>query len=146
MYNVGFFIPAINDSEVNQEIFTCLNEALTSESISEGVVFYNDVDRNPVDTTFGMFNSTDIWHFTGILISTTFDTCEISRAAVNKFRLYHLFNPEEKNLVGLLHISQDTKFITKSPEESRELYRLTGLKPALEVDSICDLLGRLGEL
>lgn len=146
MYNVGFFIPKIDGSPLNVEIFENLNKSLANKDIAEAVVFYNDVDRNPVKPTFGMFNSTDIWFFTGILISTSLDTCELSRSAVNKFKLYHLYNAGEKNLVGTLHVSQDTEFITTSPEDSRELYRITGKKPVLEVSGIENLISRLGEL
>jgi hypothetical protein len=146
MYNVGFFIPKIDGSDLNVEIFENLNEALTSKEIAEAVVFYNDVEHNPVTPKFGMFNSTDIWFFTGTLISTSLDTCELSRSAVNKFKLYHLYNAGEKNLVGALHISQHVEFITTSPEDSKELYRITGKKPVLEVSGIKNLISRLGEL
>lgn len=143
--SIGFFVHKIDGSPLNTELFTVLNNSLNDNTIDNGVVFFNDVDRNPIEPKFAQFNSTDIWYYTGVLVTTTLHNCNLAKNAINKFKLYHLFNKEEKNLVGLL-MQQDVNFITTSEEDSRELYRLTGKKPVLEADGVQGIINKLEEL
>ena len=146
MHNLGFYIPVISKGDLNVEIFEALNGGLVDNKLRDACVFYDDVDFNPVLPKFGMFNGTDIWFFKGTLISTSLTVCNTAKNAVNKFKLYHLYNDEEKNLIQLLSISDGMKFVTRSDKETKELYRITGKKPVIQVSNMQDLVSRLGEL
>ena len=76
-----------------------------------------------------MFNGTDIWHFTGNLIATSISNVHKALKSVNKFKLSYLYDPAEKNLIGLLELVGRVNIIARNEEEGKEFYRLTGEKP-----------------
>ena len=79
-----------------------------------------------------MFNSTDIWHFTGTLIATSMETFFDAIKAVNKYSLVYLFDGNKRHDVfSLIGMSKATKILTTTEEDQKEVYRLTGFKPIL---------------
>ena len=126
--NLGFYIESTNESERNLEIYHALNDAVDNKELNDACVFFNNVSYNPVHTRFGLFNGTDIWHFTAHLIATSINNVGRALKSVNKFNLTYLFNPEEKNLLGLLSLVGKVDVIARNEEEGKEFYRLTGTK------------------
>jgi hypothetical protein len=132
--NVGFYIKKINGSERNVNIFNALNTAVMENHVRDASVFFNDVEHNPVVPRFGMFNASDIWAFTGVLFSVSLENSLMANSIVNKFKLYHIFNSDEdKNLMGLITVSNSIDVITQTEKDSKEYYRLTGKKPLVEL-------------
>lgn len=130
--NVAFYINQINQDEKTVEIFNGLNADLESGAIDNGSVFYKEIGPSTVEPKFGMFNSTDIWHFTGTLIATSMETFLDAIKAVNKYTLAYLFYGDNKHDVfSLIGMSRTTKILTTTEEDQQEVYRLTGLKPIL---------------
>lgn len=127
--NIGFYVENINSSERNVEIYNALNEAVDNKEVTDACVFFNNVDHNPIHTRFGVFNGTDIWHFTGQLVATSISNVRKALASVNKFKLSYLYDPTEKNVLGLLDIVGKVNVIARNEEEGKEFYRLTGYKP-----------------
>ena len=127
--NIGFYVDSVNADGPNSAIFKALNEAVTNHEATDASVFYNDIDFNPMETKFGMFNSTDLWAFTGVLVSTTVANTMRALKVVNKLQTMYLYNEEDeghKDLLGLLRITDRGKIITRSEQEDRKVYRLTG--------------------
>lgn len=130
--NIAFYINQINQDEKTVEIFNALNTDIESGAIDNGSVFYKEIGPSAVEPKFGMFNSTDIWHFTGTLIATSMETFLDAIKAVNKYTLAYLFYGDNKHDVfSLIGMSRTTKILTTTEEDQREVYRLTGLKPIL---------------
>jgi hypothetical protein len=130
--NVAFYINQINQDEKTVEIFNALNTDIESGAIDNGSVFYKEIGPSTVEPKFGMFNSTDIWHFTGTLIATSMETFLDAVKAVNKYTLAYLFYGDNKHDVfSLIGMSRTTKILTTTEEDQKEVYRLTGLKPIL---------------
>ena len=127
--NIGFYIDSINADGPNSAIFKALNEAVTNHEATDASVFSNDIDFNPVETKFGMFNSTDLWAFPGVLVSITVANSMRALKVVNKLQTMYLYNEEDeghKDLLGLLQITDRVKIITRSKQADRKVYRLTG--------------------
>ena len=146
MNSIGFYIPQIDDSDLNVEIFEALNEVVERGEIEDAVVFFDDVQKNTVWPKFAMMDGAEVWKFKGTLVSTSLGVCNSARNAVNTFKLFHLYNREEKNLLQLLSVSEDTMFITRSDEDAEELHRLTGLGPAVQSDTVAGMIKELEEL
>ena len=133
--NVAFYINQINKDEKTFDIFNKMNSDLESGAIDNGSIFYKEIGPNPVEPKFGMFNSTDIWHFTGTLIATSMETFLDALKAVNRYTLAYLFYKDNKHDVfSLIGMSKTTKILTTTEEDQKEVYRLTGLKPILVKD------------
>lgn len=127
--NLGFYIDNIDGDERNVEIYNALNDAVDNKQVTDACVFFNNANHNPVHTRFGVFNGTDIWHFTGQLIATSISNVQKALKSVNKFSLSYLYDPSEKNVFGLLELVGKVNVIARNEEEGKEFYRLTGHRP-----------------
>jgi hypothetical protein len=135
MMNVAFYINQINEDEKTVELFNKMNEDIASGAIDNGSVFYKEIGPSQVQPKFGMFNSTDIWHFTGTLIATSMETFLDAMKAVNKYNLAYLFYGDGNNdIFALIGISKSTKILATTEEDQKEVYRITGIKPILLED------------
>ena len=144
--NIGFYVDSINANSPNDVIFKALNEAVTNHEATDASVFYNDIDFNPMETKFGMFNSTDLWAFTGVLVSTTVANTMRALKVVNKLQTMYLYNEADeghRDLLGLLQIAGRVKIITRSKQENQKVYRLTGqtstIIPDLKITKIFEV-------
>jgi hypothetical protein len=145
--NIGFYINSTNDKNPNDTIFKALNEAITNHEATDASVFYNDIDFNPAETKFGMFNSTELWAFTGVLVATTLANTMRALKIVNKLKLMYLYNEADeghKDLLNLLRIKDRVKIITRNKKEDQTVYRLTGQKttviPDLKITKIFEAI------
>ena len=129
--NIGFYINTPGDTEKNREIFEALNEAVENKEATDASIFYNDIDYNPIKPKFGMFNATEIWSFTGVLVATSLENTIRAHQIVNKFKLFYLHESQEKNLLMLLDVANRVPMIVRNKEDSKEVYRLTGKKPKI---------------
>jgi len=132
--NLGFYVKSGNAEGVNGKIYMCLNEAIANKSVKDASVFFDNIDYNPMKTNFGMFNSTDIWHFTGELITTSIETTVNALKAVNRFNLSYLYTRDDIDVLKLIDISSRVNVIVDSETDSDHFYRLTGKKPKLLKD------------
>ena len=130
--DVAFYVNQISNDEKITDLFNRMNSDVESGAIDNGSIFYKDIGPSPVEPKFGMFNSTDIWHYTGTLIATSMDTFLDAFKAVNKYTLAYLFYKDSKyDVFSLIGMSRTTKILTTTEEDQKEVYRLTGLKPIL---------------
>ena len=130
--DVAFYVNQISNDEKMTDLFNRMNSDVESGAIDNGSIFYKDIGPSPVEPKFGMFNSTDIWHYTGTLIATSMDTFLDAFKAVNKYTLAYLFYKDSKyDVFSLIGMSRTTKMLTTTEEDQKEVYRLTGLKPIL---------------
>lgn len=126
--NLGFYVDKNNLSGKNSKIFEMLNKASITNKVMDASVFYNDIDYNPMQTSFAMFNSTELWAFTGTLVSDSIKNTIHAANVVNKFKLFHLFNKEDKDLMSLITLVNEVDFLVDGEEDEKELYRLTKKK------------------
>ena len=130
--DVAFYVNQISNDEKMTDLFNRMNSDVESGAIDTGSIFYKDIGPSPVEPKIGMFNSTDIWHYTGTLIATSMDTFLDAFKAVNKYTLAYLFYKDSKyDVFSLIGMSRTTKILTTTEEDQKEVYRLTGLKPIL---------------
>lgn len=130
--NVAFYINQINQEEKTVNLFTGMNSDIESGAIDNGTVFYKEIGQSAIEPKFGMFNSTDIWYYTGTLIATSMETFLDAIKAVNKYSLAFLFYGDQNyDVFSLIGMSRSTKILTTTEEDQKEVYRLTGLKPVL---------------
>lgn len=128
--NIGFYIDTINGSPTNLKIFEALNHAVKTNKVNDASLFFNNVGFNPVESSFGQFDATDIWHFRGTLVTNTFANVAFCKKIVNKFKLLYLFTAENKDIVSLLAM-KEVPIITISKEDQDYVFRVTGKEPTL---------------
>ena len=91
--NLGFFVPTSAGTPQNTKIYNFLNNSV--EDLTSASVFFNDTGFNPVAPRFGMFDSADMWSFSGNLICTTIDNLRRAVSTVNNIKLAYLFSDSE---------------------------------------------------
>jgi hypothetical protein len=131
MINLGIYIDTLANTEQLELVANCLNGAVENNSIKDASLFYDDIGHNPFNIKCGIFNSTDLWNFSGELITTSINNTQNAVNIVNNISLYYYHGFEEKiNVIELLYVLQNKiEIICNSEEGYKEIYRLTGKKP-----------------
>ena len=142
--NLGLYIDSLSEDSTTKEIYTSLNSAITDEKLRDANVFYNKINFNPQVAKFGIFNATEIWCFTGDLIATTLENVMFAKKIVNKFRLFYLFNKQDKDIMSLISLENSVGVLTRNQDESDYVFRVTGKRPkVLNSLSVEDIKGAI---
>lgn len=124
--NIAFYINELNLSEENLKIYECLNEAIDSHLFSDASLFVNNINFMDKPTRFGIFNSTELWSYTGLLINVNTMNCNFTNRVVNKFKNCFCYMGNKENLFALLTITQQIPVFVTTEKDKQELFRLTG--------------------
>ena len=131
---LGFYVDTNGGTPRNVEIYTFLNSEVENGNLTDAAEFFNTINVNPVIPRFGMFDATELWHFTGNLIATSVLNVVKARNVVNKFKLAYLFSAQDKNeqsIFELVKISKEMPVLVTNALDQKEFYRLTGVLPQL---------------
>jgi hypothetical protein len=131
---LGFYVDTNGGTPRNSEIYNFLNQEVENNTLEDAAVFFDTVDFNPIQTKFGMFDATELWHFTGHLITTSIIGTVKAESVVNKFKVAYLFNAADKNertIFELIRIANNHKVLVTNELDEKEFLRLTGVKPTL---------------
>lgn len=136
--NLGFYLPTNGGTPRNKIIYDFLNGAVEEKRVKDACVFFDSVNFNAYDVKFGMFDSADLWNFTGYLVTGSVDNTLKASAIANNFRIAYLFtatDKQERNLFQIINISREFPVMTMNETDTREFYRITGIKPT-QVDEL----------
>jgi hypothetical protein len=131
---LGFYVDTNGGTPRNLEIYNFLNKEVEDNNLEDAAVFFDTVDFNPIQTKFGMFNATELWHFTGHLITTSIIGTVKAESVVNKFKVAYLFNAADKNertIFELIRIANNHRVLVTNEVDKGEFLRLTGVSPVL---------------
>lgn len=130
--NLGIYFSSLRECPPVQSAIDTLNSGLERGSLDDASLFYDSVGSNKAIMKFGCFNSTDLWNFTGTLITTDIESTRSALSIVNKFKVYFYHGWETGNnvfaLIDLLN-NPSVKTICRNGDDARELNRVTGKKP-----------------
>lgn len=146
MINIGFYVDNIGNQQQMKNVAECVNKSVLCSHVEDVSIFYDDIGYNPIDIKCGFFNSTDLWHFNGTLITTSIETTKNALNIVNKIDVIYLYDKEEKvNIFSLILMAQNNniKIVCKDNESAKELYRITNTTPygVSDLDNILNLVG-----
>jgi hypothetical protein len=128
--NIAFYVDSI-DEEGSDLIFDCMNSLTNADLVRDATLFYNDIGPEPKRSSFGLFNATELWYFTGHVIATTMENWFALKKTVNNFNTKYLYQKFGNNIHILIDIANQSEVIVKTEEEQKEVYRLTGIKPPI---------------
>lgn len=129
---LGFYVETSGGTPQNTEIYNFLNKEVAAQNLDDAAVFFNTINFNPIVPKFGMFDATELWHFTGNLITTSLVNTIKAKNVVNRFKLAYLFRSEDKSeqtLFELIRVAKEMKVLVTNELDEKEFYRLTGVKP-----------------
>jgi hypothetical protein len=132
--NIGVYLHSLADTQQLKCAGDFINSCVELDHVSDASLFYNDVGANPFKIGAGMFNSTDIWNFNGILIVTSLECLISANKIVNNFKPYYYYG-WEKHKINVLDLISNTKnidIICNHNNDAQYIFRVTG-KPNTKV-------------
>ena len=139
--NIGFYIDSLKGEQETVDLYQSLNRLTENDEVSDVSLFYNAADFNPEQPKFGLFNSTDIWCFTGALIATTLANASIASNVINKFDLYYLYNKNDKDIFQLISLPKTMPILAKTDEDAKYIFRVSGKPVHSTVNNVEEIIG-----
>lgn len=147
--NIGMYVNSLSNEDQIQLSIETIEIGFNNQAIDDATIFYDSVGFSPFIFPCGAFNSTELWNFSGKLITFSLDCVRSSLKIVNNIDLYYCYGWENKiNPLNLIDAcSNNLKIFTKTNNDTRELYRLTGLNAvgSLENSSLLKIIGTTNE-
>jgi len=126
--NLGIYISNLMDTDQLTHINKFVEK--NAANVKDISIFYDNIAFNPDQTKCGMFNSTELWSFSGTLIVTSLRSLATALKVVNKINIVY-YNGWENidNALDFVMLLQNSniKVYARSEREAKQIYRLTGL-------------------
>lgn len=146
--NIGIYVQNLADHEQIREIADAINTSIETQLVKDASIFYENIGYTPFNIKCGIFNSTDIWNFSGKLIVTSLNVAMSSVKIVNNIDIFYYYGLETKiSPLSLIYLLQNNvKFIARTENDSKDLYRKTGKAPEYTANTFTDLINKLGDV
>ena len=139
--NIGFYVNTLKGDPETVDLYQSLNRLTESNEASDVSLFYNAADFNPEQPKFGLFNSTEIWCFTGALIATSLANAITANNVINKFKLYYLYNKADKDIFQLISLPKSVPILAKTEEDAKYILRVSGKLAHSVVNNVEEIIG-----
>lgn len=146
--NIGIYIDSLTDSRHIESIANFVNATIDKNKIIKDMsIFYDDVGYVPFDIKCGIFNSVDMWNFSGHLITTSISTMNKAINIVNNIDLYYYFGWEKtyKVMDLLMILDHNPKIICRDENNAKDFYRVTGINPIGITNDYSDIVNIIKE-
>lgn len=145
--NLGVYLSSLSDHDQLRDICDSINMAIDNKQVSDASIFYDNVGYNPFIVKCGIFNSTDLWNFSGKLITTSIASCLTALKIVNNIDLFYYYGWEkEVQTLSLIHLlsNKNVKLLSRTEDDDKDIYRKTGKKSIAIESSIKDIINKIG--
>ena len=133
--NLGVYTDVLGNTGDLLSAVKSINEGVENGELEDASIFYDSASNDfpSVAINCGCFNSTDLWNFTGSLVTTGKDLTKNALAMINKFDIiyYHGWKEDQKlNTISLIEIATNpkVKVVCRDEDGCNNLKRLTGLQ------------------
>lgn len=142
--NIGLFTNSMENEKEIQLFLEGLEYGLNKNIVDDASIFYNDAGFSPYSFPCGLFNSTDLWGFSGKLLVFSIDCLRTAMSIVNNIEIYYCYGWEDKlNTLNLIDVSsKDIKILCNTETHGINLFRLTGKDPVgcIERNNLINIL------
>jgi hypothetical protein len=128
--NVGIILNSMEIGQLPYEVITQINTEILSGSNLDYRIFFENVSMQCVNPLCSVQNISEIWGYSGILISTTLDNTLFSlKLKTDVLRVFYIWDMEwlrkQKNYLYNLSILRHPKLIlvSRSVDSAKELER-----------------------
>lgn len=144
--NLGIYLSSLSQQNQLQQISETINNGIATKKLSDASIFYDNVAYNPYNIKCGIFNSTDLWNFSGTLITTSLSTTMSAMKIVNNIDMYYYYGLEDKisplSLINILNKGR-VRLIAKTDNDNQDLYRKTRTKALYVCENFIDIIDRI---
>lgn len=127
--NVGVYVSSLGNNDLLKSASDGVNKVILENLVDDACIFYDNVGYMPFEFNCGMFNSSDLWNFSGKLITTSLSTAISSLRIVNNIDIYYYYGWDDSQLNTLSIIQllkSGVRFIALSDTFAKDFYRKTG--------------------
>ena len=115
--NFGIYLDNLAKDKIVDQAIEATTQALTS-GYKDSSIFYKVYGVLSQQPKCGLFNSTELCYFNGVLVVTFLDGIRTALKEINNRELYFYYGFEqEKNLFGYLQVLSDKNVKILSPKE-----------------------------
>lgn len=142
--NLGIYVKSLTEEDTLRMCIEQIEKGVEEQRIDDASIFYDAIGFSPLTFPCGVFNSTDVWNFSGKIVTFSLDCLKTLNSIVNNFEVYYCFGFEKNdNVLRLISTCTDSRVIAKTKEDEKEYYRLTGKKAvgSLEENTLINILG-----
>lgn len=144
--NIGVYVESITDEDIVGYAIESIEIGFNTNQIDDATIFYDSVGFTPFFFPCGLFNSTELWNFSGTLITFSLNSLKSALSIVNNIDIYYCYGWEEKtnvlSLLDTLSKHPNVKLISKNGEFAKNLFRITGKKSkSIDTNSLLKILG-----
>ena len=139
--NLGVYTNTLGNSEDLLSAVKGIGDGLKERKLDDASIFYDSasLDFPEAGISCGLFNSTDLWNFTGSLVATDLDCAKNALSMVNKFNVIYYYGWDTKykvNTIALLEVALNDKVktICRTEGDLKKFKRLTGKDAAVVED------------
>ncbi len=150
--NIGIILPSLEISQLGYEVITQINNEIAGGSLLDYRIFFERLSLECVQPLCATMNISEIWGYSGLLISTTLENTFFSlKLTTDVKRVFYVWDMEwlrgQKNYLYNLSILRNTKIalIARNEETNKELDRYCNRKADLITDKLnfLDLVGKI---
>jgi hypothetical protein len=143
--NLGIYLPSLSDQDLMKDISESINYGLDNGLLMDASVFFDDVSYNSHNVKCGVFNSTELWNFNGVLVTTALSTTLSAFKIVNNIQLYYYYGLEDRvSPLSLIYLLKEPLQIICDCEESKhDVYRKTGKRDTEIFKNFYDIINRI---
>lgn len=138
--NLGIYLPVLQ-KEILEMILSEIKRGLDSGKLNDASIFYDDAGPIPNVNVCGMFNSVDLWRFTGSLVTFNAGSMARANAATNKFKTIYCHGLVQYELLDLLSTLKTRHCIAITKEAEADFVRVTGKR----ISRVCPAFNGLVE-
>lgn len=132
MMNLGIYLQSLSANEELEFASIIIKYGIDSGRLSDASIFYDSVGKHSFDIRCGVFNSTDIWNFSGELMTMSLAATEFAIKIINKFNIYYYYTTKHNDdllaLLNVINSYSQLNIICSSDDDAFQLFRLTGKK------------------
>jgi hypothetical protein len=138
--NLGVYLPILQE-EIVGLVLKEVKKGLDSGKLTDASIFYDDAGPIPHTNVCGMFNSVDLWRFTGSLVTFSAASMARANAATNKFKTIYCHGIMQYELLDLLSTLKTKRCIAITKEAEADFVRVTGKR----ISRVCPAFNGLVE-
>ena len=123
--NLGVYLPLLQ-KDILSVILAEIKSGLDSGKLRDASIFYDDVGPIEPHNVCGMFNSVELWKFTGKLVTFSPDSMMKANAVSNKFKTIYCHGLVQYDVLSLLASLKTPHCIAITPDAEKDFKRVTG--------------------
>lgn len=136
--NIALYTDSLTNEEPISKFVDAIEQGFLLGIIDDASVFYDSIGFSHVSFPCGVFNSTELWNFSGKLIVTSLETLNNALKIVNNIEIYYLYGlGKQENVLNLLNtLSSNTfKVIATDSTAYANFCRITNREPESHIEN-----------